>query len=159
MRTHPRNCLVEVAPMSCKRTPKSPWEKETEEEWDENDDAQEGKETTVERAKKPTLISDAHSRCCLSFEQLISGLQHPVRDFKEHLPVEAVQEEFDKYNIWAGNVGAAHAGKRYEISLDYRLREASFFKEQVSLIKLHIMNLRPSTKQYVTGDQSSRGSG
>lgn len=77
------------------------------------------------------LISDAHATCYRAFEQLIIALQHPVRDFKDQLPTKELQEEFDKYKIWAGNVGAAHFGKRYEISLDYRLREASFFKDQV----------------------------
>jgi hypothetical protein len=42
-----------------------------------------------------------------------------------------VQEEFDKYKMWAGNVGAAHSAKSYEISLDYPLREASFLKNLV----------------------------
>lgn len=82
------------------------------------------------------LISYAHAKCYFAFEQLVIALQHPVRDFGDQLPVKDVQEEFDKYKIWAGNVGAAHSGKRYEISLDYRLREASFFKDQVlSLLK------------------------
>jgi hypothetical protein len=77
------------------------------------------------------LISDAHAKCYFAFEDLIDAIQHPVRDFKDQVPLKDVQEEFDKYKIWAGNVGAAHSVKRYEISLDYRLREASFFKIQV----------------------------
>ena len=77
------------------------------------------------------LISEVHAKCYLAFEDLINVIQHPVRDFKDQIPLNDVQEEFDKYKIWAGNVGAAHSAKRYEISLDYRLREASFFKNQV----------------------------
>ncbi|KAL1631839.1 hypothetical protein SLS56_004201 [Neofusicoccum ribis] len=45
---------------------------------------------------------------------------------------ENLQEEFDKYRLWAGNVGATHSGKTYQLSLDYRLREAPFYREQVS---------------------------
>jgi hypothetical protein len=80
-----------------------------------------------------TLISEAHATCYFSFEELIDAIQNPVRDFHEQAPLKQAQEEFEKYKLWAGNVGASHSGKRYEISLDYRLREASFYKEKVSL--------------------------
>lgn len=78
-----------------------------------------------------TLISEAHAECYFAFEDLIGAIQHPVRDFGDQVSLKDVQEEFDKYKVWAGNVGAAHSGKRYKISLDYRLREASFLKSQV----------------------------
>ncbi|KAF2464630.1 uncharacterized protein BDR25DRAFT_296597, partial [Lindgomyces ingoldianus] len=78
-----------------------------------------------------TLISEAHAKCWIAFEDLVSALNHPVRDFRAQLPPKEIHDEFDKYKIWAGNTGAAHSGKRFEISLDYRLREASFFKNQV----------------------------
>jgi hypothetical protein len=78
------------------------------------------------------LVSSAHARCFFAFESLIRALKQPARDFQDHISPRDVQNEFDKYTIWAGNVGAAHSGKRYEISLDYRLREASFLREQVS---------------------------
>lgn len=80
-----------------------------------------------------SLISDVHAQCFVSFVALIDAIDNPVRDFRDQSPfiLNHVQESFDKYKIWAGNVGAAHAGKRYQISLDYRLREASFYKAQV----------------------------
>jgi hypothetical protein len=78
------------------------------------------------------LVSSAHARCFFAFESLIRALKQPARDFQDQISPRDVQNEFDKYRIWAGNVGAAHSGKRYEISLDYRLREASFLREQVS---------------------------
>jgi hypothetical protein len=82
------------------------------------------------------FISDSHAGCFFAFGDLIDAIQHPVRDFGDQIPLKDVQEEFAKYNIWAGNVGAAHSGKRYEISLDYRLREESFLRDQVlSLLK------------------------
>lgn len=40
-------------------------------------------------------------------------------------------DEFDKYNLWAGNVGAIHSGKKYTLSLDYRLRGEPFYRDQV----------------------------
>lgn len=42
-----------------------------------------------------------------------------------------LREEFDKYKVWAGNVGAPYSRKHSQISLDYRLREASFYKTHV----------------------------
>jgi hypothetical protein len=88
--------------------------------------------------EKETLISTVHAGCHSAFEELIEALQDPLRDYRGQLPVSEVQAEFDKYKIWAGNVGAAHFGKRYQISLDYRLREAKFLKEQVSIRYEHI---------------------
>lgn len=78
------------------------------------------------------LISEAHAKCYFSFEELIEALKSPARDFQCPVRLNQVEDEFDKYKLWAGNVGASHSGKRYEISLDYRLREASFYKDQVS---------------------------
>ncbi|KAH0543124.1 hypothetical protein FGG08_002550 [Glutinoglossum americanum] len=75
-------------------------------------------------------ISEAHAKCFLSFVELISVIENPVRDFRDQAPLKDVLEEFDRYKLWAGNVGAAHSGKYYQISLDYRLREASFYKTQ-----------------------------
>jgi hypothetical protein len=60
-----------------------------------------------------TLISDAHAKFFLSFSELISAIEHPVRDFGDQTPLKEVLEEFDKYKLWAGNVGAAHSGERY----------------------------------------------
>jgi len=77
------------------------------------------------------IVSSAHARCFFAFESLIRALKQPARDFQDQISPRDVHNEFDKYTIWAGNVGAAHSGKRYEISLDYRLREASFLREQV----------------------------
>jgi hypothetical protein len=77
------------------------------------------------------VIFDSHTGCCFAFEDLIDAIQHPVRDFRDQLPLKDVQEEFSKYKIWAGNVGATNSGKGYEISLDYSLREASFVRDSV----------------------------
>jgi hypothetical protein len=77
------------------------------------------------------LLSSAHARCFFAFESLIRALQQPANDFHDQISPTDIHNEFDKYKIWAGNVGAAHSGTRYEISLDYRLREASFLREHV----------------------------
>jgi hypothetical protein len=78
-------------------------------------------------------ISDAHAKCVVSFTKLIAAIENPVRDFRDQAPLalEDVLEEYDRYVLWTENVGASYSGKRYAISLDYRLREASFYKVQV----------------------------
>lgn len=80
------------------------------------------------------LISTQHNNCYSSFQNLVDSLQHPPRDFGDQLPpvLYEVQEQLVRYRAWAGNVGATHSGSRWRISLDYRLREAPFYKEQAS---------------------------
>jgi len=45
-----------------------------------------------------------------------------------------VQLQYDRYKIWAASVGASHCGASYTKSLDYRLREAPQYREQVIVI-------------------------
>lgn len=80
---------------------------------------------------KAASISQAHSKCFSSFSDLISATVGSVQGFADQAPLNDVADEFDKYKLWAANVGAAHSGDLYKISLDYRLREASFYKTQV----------------------------
>jgi len=73
-------------------------------------------------------IAQIHTHCVSIFIAFISALSSSYRwDDRD-----AAQDTFDKYRLWAGNVGAMHSGTRYKSSLDYRLREASFYKDQVS---------------------------
>ena len=99
------------------------------------------------------LISHAHAKCYFAFENLINAVQHPVRDFTSQAPLKDIQEEFDKYKVWAGNVGAAHSGQRYEISLDYRLREASFFKDQVHSLLANLSENLVKTASLFCGER------
>ncbi|CAI6341288.1 unnamed protein product [Periconia digitata] len=77
------------------------------------------------------LVSTAHARCFHAFEVLIHALAQPAHNLPDGIQMSDIQNELEKYSIWAGNVGAAHSGERYRLSLDYRLREASFMKEHV----------------------------
>jgi hypothetical protein len=72
-------------------------------------------------------ISKAHTDCVSIFLALIEASHSP--SYKER-PNEA-QDVLDRYKLWAGNVGAIHGANKYKLSLDYRLREASFYKSQV----------------------------
>ncbi|KAH6852587.1 hypothetical protein B0T12DRAFT_185745 [Alternaria alternata] len=72
-------------------------------------------------------ISQAHANCVSVFLALIEASHSPSH--KELL--NETQDVFDRYKLWAGNVGAIHGTNKYKLSLDYRLREASFYKSQV----------------------------
>lgn len=69
-------------------------------------------------------VADRHASCFLAFNELCEA----AVGSKEHT---VLLDEFDKYRLWAGNVGAVHSGRAYKLSLDYRLRESTFYKDTV----------------------------
>ncbi|KAL0261610.1 hypothetical protein SLS55_003040 [Diplodia seriata] len=71
-----------------------------------------------------TSLAQHHVHCYQAFTRISAEV--PVSTAHH----DSLQDQFDKYKLWAGNVGAAHSGKTYQLSLDYRLREAPFYKEQ-----------------------------
>jgi hypothetical protein len=71
-------------------------------------------------------IAQRHNDCHFAFQKLCK-----VAQLKGSIQYRNLLDEFDKYSLWAGNIGATHSGKTYKLSLDYRLREASLYKEQV----------------------------
>ena len=79
------------------------------------------------------LISEVYVGCASKFEELIRAISDAVIRQVFAAPLLKAQDEFTKLKLWAGNVGAARTGRDYQLSLDYRLREASFFKDQVRL--------------------------
>lgn len=86
-------------------------------------------------------ISDRHWQLERSFDDLKAKLQIPTR-FKDQLSVSEILNEFDRYRAWAENVGAAKYGSNYSLSLDYRFREAPFYKDQASNITATIYYFR-----------------
>lgn len=81
-----------------------------------------------------TSIFQAHYSCVNLFLALSKALQERDRDNTtpaSKKPTSNFEDAFDKYNLWAGNMGAMNSGHQYRKSLDYRLREASFFRLQV----------------------------
>ncbi|PNS19769.1 hypothetical protein CAC42_7736 [Sphaceloma murrayae] len=70
-------------------------------------------------------IAQVHGEAINRFEQLCLLLGN-VR----HAHTEELQDEYDRYDLWAGNVGAMHSGRTWKYSLDYRLRENEVMKDQ-----------------------------
>lgn len=84
----------------------------------------------MEISHPSSSIAQAHLACIDAFQSLLDNI--PTNAPGPHMLVrQKVHDAFDKYNLWAGNMGAMNSGQRWEMSLDYRLREASFYKVQV----------------------------
>ncbi|KAF2631800.1 hypothetical protein BU25DRAFT_197151 [Macroventuria anomochaeta] len=79
------------------------------------------------------VLADLHYRCCHSFEKLLKAVASPVDETRGfQVSHEILESEFDKYKLWAANVGAMHHGDRYKLSLDHRLRESPFYQDRVT---------------------------
>jgi hypothetical protein len=76
-------------------------------------------------------ISASHVDCIKYFDELLKTAQRPSHTFANSSFTAAIQTELGRYKVWAGNVGAAHQGQNYRISLDYRLKDASFYRDRV----------------------------
>ena len=92
-------------------------------------------------------IAQRHAECYLAFQELCEATQGSEQ--YHDLP-----DEFDKYCLWAGNVGAPHSRETYKLSLDYRLREASFYKDQVCHTFL-ILNVEISVRSRLSAQGAS----
>jgi len=92
---------------------------------------EDGQLPQLRRAIMDSTIAEFHRRCYSRFDQLLLAMRQARSLFQELVSANEVSEKFDQYKLWAGNVGAGHAGQNYRISLDCRLREAPFYKEQI----------------------------
>lgn len=93
------------------------------------------------------VFADSHAK----FEQLVQTLRGAVASKPQPDSFAAAcSDELVKFKLWAGNLGAGHSGETYELSLDYRLREASFFKEQVSWFLVARKHSAPSSAATVS---------
>ncbi|KAH6679400.1 hypothetical protein B0J14DRAFT_296811 [Halenospora varia] len=92
------------------------------------------------------LISACHAECVQSFEEALATIRNPSHNLTGPRLSSIVQNESSRYNVWAGNVGAPHHGRTYRLSLDYRLKDASFYRDRVVELLLDL----ESTLQKVT---------
>jgi hypothetical protein len=78
----------------------------------------------MEGAVPNFAIARAHFKCIDAFQNLLP-------ETAVELDGQAIHDAFNRYRVWAGNVGAIHSGQQWKKSLDYRLREAAFYRVQV----------------------------
>ncbi|KAF2786301.1 hypothetical protein K505DRAFT_260177 [Melanomma pulvis-pyrius CBS 109.77] len=83
-------------------------------------------------ASSTTHISAHVDACGRGFISLAAALTNDQRFAAQARP-EAINDEFDRFKIWAGNIAAHRKGRR---SLEYRLRDAAHLKvETHNLLK------------------------
>jgi CheY-like chemotaxis protein len=85
-------------------------------------------------------LSAQHDAVVAGYRQLLIALTEKSHT-GDQKALAHVQDEFDRYIVWAKNVGAPFRGSDYKRSLDYRLREAASHKEAVSKILLRTESL------------------
>lgn len=110
--------------------------------------------TASDVATRRPIVS-AHLGCLQSFNRLLQLIPNSDLISPDTQLVKRVRDEFERYQLWAGNVGAGHS--KYKLSLDYRLEDASFYSEQVcvsyicvsyKLVLTVTRILGPGTHQY-----------
>ncbi|KAF5530648.1 serine threonine kinase [Fusarium mexicanum] len=77
-----------------------------------------------------TTIRDCYIQCSGSFNRLIKRLGISTGDNNNRIPLKGIVNEYSRFDVWAGSVGAKHAPHK-RISLDYRLRDSSFYAARV----------------------------
>lgn len=66
-------------------------------------------------------LKDATQRCMQLFASVCAEAQHAPTRLAEQIPAHVVVDEYDRFTIWSGNLGARQKG---HASLDWRLRDA-----------------------------------
>jgi hypothetical protein len=74
-------------------------------------------------------VAAVHTGCFLSFQHLVQLTQTTPELRDDAAITRTLLNEFERYQLWAGNVGAGH--RKYKMSLDHRLEDASFYRDQV----------------------------
>ncbi|KAF2422210.1 hypothetical protein EJ08DRAFT_484631 [Tothia fuscella] len=97
-------------------------------------------------------IKDCHDMCEDSFQGLINSSYNSARDYSAILSPSFTQEEFGRFRVWTGNVGA-HIDPERRISLDYRLREAKFYRDKIIHHLLDLQETLQSSIELVNGDR------
>ncbi|KAK2761691.1 hypothetical protein FQN54_001519 [Arachnomyces sp. PD_36] len=88
------------------------------------------------RSAGPETIAAEVKNCMQTFSALLVTLNDPGCDFRDQIQPEDVKDEFGRFRIWSGNIGAHKVGRS---SLDYRLRDASHIRKRVVSL-LHDLN-------------------
>jgi hypothetical protein len=72
---------------------------------------------------RPTSIALRGWACVKGFDQLILIFKDSNGEKNSGMNPSAVTDEFSRFKLWAGNIGALHKAER-TTSLEYRLRNA-----------------------------------
>lgn len=75
-------------------------------------------------------IYECYVVCMLALEELVTNIQQSTDSTTVEVSLEEIRHESERYELWARNHGASQ--KKYTKSLDYRLRDSSFYRTRVS---------------------------
>ncbi|KAF2491476.1 hypothetical protein BU16DRAFT_565175 [Lophium mytilinum] len=87
--------------------------------------------------------------CGRDFRSLGEALKQVPR-FAAQVSPEKINDEFDRFKIWAGNVAAHRKGRR---SLEYRLRDAVHLKNEAGELLTALQESLNNTLSIVTGEK------
>lgn len=73
-------------------------------------------------------IGSLANSCASHFEKLKQSLQTSNNDYKKQMSASAIENEYARYRIWTGNLGALQRGRS---SLDTRLRDSIILRAAV----------------------------
>ncbi|RKL00305.1 hypothetical protein BFJ71_g5793 [Fusarium oxysporum] len=99
-----------------------------------------------------TTVSDCYIQCSGSFSRLIKILDTSTRDTKQRIPLKGISNEYSRFDVWAGSVGAKHPPHK-RISLDYRLRDSRFYTVRVVDILQRLDSTLNTTRQLISGER------
>ncbi|KAI1400293.1 hypothetical protein F4819DRAFT_378459 [Hypoxylon fuscum] len=84
-------------------------------------------------------------QCLHAFEKVSSTVTK-----LKHNDIKNVVDEFSRFKLWSGNIGAHHNGRR---SLDYRLRDASHLQKQVISLLEELRDSLSEITSILEGDE------
>jgi hypothetical protein len=73
------------------------------------------------KALPVSALRDATQKCMQLFGLLCTAFDGAPTKYAEQMPLRTILDEFDRFKIWSGNLGARQKG---HASLDWRLRDA-----------------------------------
>ncbi|KAF2728682.1 hypothetical protein EJ04DRAFT_503670, partial [Polyplosphaeria fusca] len=94
-------------------------------------------------------VSSHVDACGRGFVTLHEAVSSSPR-FATQLPPEAVNDEFSRFKIWAGNIAAHRKGRR---SLEYRLRDAAHLKNEAHNLLSALEDSLGTSLRIVNGEQ------
>ncbi|KAL8648704.1 MAG: hypothetical protein Q9226_005888 [Calogaya cf. arnoldii] len=92
-------------------------------------------------------LHDLLLSCLRSFGELIRGIDAPQYTYEDEVAVASWVDELGRLRIWAGNVGAHQSGLS---SLEFRLRDASHIRDEVTDLLTNLERLLDEAQEYLS---------
>ncbi|KAF2496628.1 hypothetical protein BU16DRAFT_458300, partial [Lophium mytilinum] len=103
---------------------------------------------------KPSIVTLTR-RTRAKFDHLILLSSTPERSRAPSIPLFALQDALERFDLWAGNIGATQdAGRR--ASLDFRLNDTPEIKEQICSLLSDMIEALDDLEEIITGERENR---